>query len=281
MKAMIFAAGLGTRLKPLTDSTPKALLPINGKPMLEHVILKLKDAGFHQIAINVHHLGDQIINFLAANNNFGIQIHISDERDYLLDTGGGIKHAAAFLQGNEPFLIHNVDILSDIDLRALYNHHVETNPLATLLVSKRNTSRYLLFNKENKLCGWRNRETGEVKSFYPDFDPNQYNEYAFSGIHVLSPKIFDWMEEWTGKFSIINFYLSICAKANIHAYADEDLHLIDVGKPELFQEWSPQYVVSRRIEKFSGGNVSCFLLFSGLYLNLFAGYKSMSQLPGI
>ena len=226
MKAMIFAAGLGTRLKPLTDSTPKALLPINGKPMLEHVILKLKDAGFHQIAINVHHLGDQNINFLAANNNFGIQ--------------------TAFLQGNEPFLIHNVDILSDIDLRALYNHHIETNPLATLLVSKRNTSRYLLFNKENKLCGWRNRETGEVKSFYPDFDPNQYNEYAFSGIHVLSPKIFDWMEEWTGKFSIINFYLSICAKANIHAYADEDLHLIDVGKPETLQvaeKWMKTLIV--------------------------------------
>ena len=246
MKAMIFAAGLGTRLKPLTDSTPKALLPINGKPMLEHVILKLKDAGVHQIAINVHHLGDQIINFLAANKNFGIQIHISDERDYLLDTGGGIKHAAAFLQGNEPFLIHNVDILSDIDLRALYNHHIETNPLATLLVSKRNTSRYLLFNKENKLCGWRNRETGEVKSFYPDFDPNQYNEYAFSGIHVLSPKIFDWMEEWTGKFSIINFYLSICAKANIHAYADEDLHLIDVGKPKTLQvaeKWMKTLIV--------------------------------------
>ena len=140
MKAMIFAAGLGTRLKPLTDSTPKALLPINGKPMLEHVILKLKDAGFHQIAINIHHLGDQIINFLAANNNFGIQIHISDERDYLLDTGGGIKHATAFLQGNEPFLIHNVDILSDIDLRALYNHHAETNPLATLLVISSGTS---------------------------------------------------------------------------------------------------------------------------------------------
>ena len=153
MKAMIFAAGLGTRLKPLTDNTPKALIPINGKPMLEHVILKLKDAGFHQIAINIHRLGDQIIDFLAANNNFGVQIYLSDERDYLLDTGGGIKHAAAFLQGNEPFLIHNVDIMSNIDLRALYNHHLEMNPLATLLVSKRNTSRYLLFNKENKLCG--------------------------------------------------------------------------------------------------------------------------------
>ena len=234
MKAMIFAAGLGTRLKPLTDSTQKHY-SYQWKPMLEHVILKLKDAGFHQIAINVHHLGDQIINFLAASNNFRYPDPYLRRADYLLDTGGGIKHATAFLQGNEPFLIHNVDILSDIDLRALYNHHIETNPLATLLVSKRNTSRYLLFNKENKLCGWRNRETGEVKSFYPDFDPNQYNEYAFSGIHVLSPKIFDWMEEWTGKFSIINFYLSICAKANIHAYADEDLHLIDVGKPETLQ----------------------------------------------
>ena len=141
---------------------------------------------------------------------------------------------------------NHVDILSDIDLRALYNHHAETNPLATLLVSKRNTSRYLLFNKENKLCGWRNRETGEVKSFYPDFDPNQYNEYAFSGIHVLSPKIFDWMEEWTGKFSIINFYLSICAKTNIHAYADENLHLIDVGKPETLQvaeKWMKTLIV--------------------------------------
>ena len=203
MKAMIFAAGLGTRLKPLTDSTPKALLPINGKPMLEHVILKLKDAGFHQIAINVHHLGDQIINFLAANNNFGIQIHISDERDYLLDTGGGIKHATAFLQGNEPFLIHNVDILSDIDLRALYNHHIETNPLATYW-SANATLPLSLFNKENKLCGWRNRETGEVKSFYPDFDPNQYNEYAFSGIHVLSPKIFTGWKNGPASFRSIN-----------------------------------------------------------------------------
>lgn len=232
MKAMIFAAGVGSRLKPLTDNTPKALIPVNGKPMLEHIILKLKNAGFDQIVINIHHLGGQIIDFLEANNNFGIQINISDERDYLLDTGGGIKKAARFLAGNEPFLVHNVDIFSDIDLKQLYNHHVETNPLATLLVSKRNTSRYLLFNKENKLCGWRNHETGEVKSFYPNFDPAQYNEYAFSGIHILSPKIFDSMEEWTGKFPIINFYLSICARTNIHAYPAEQLHLIDIGKPE-------------------------------------------------
>ena len=232
MKAMIFAAGLGSRLKPLTDNMPKALIPINGKPMLEHNILKLKDAGFDQIVINIHHFGQQIIDFLEANNNFGVQISISDERDYLLDTGGGIKKAARFLEGDEPFLVHNVDIFSNIDLKELYNHHLEANPLATLLVSKRNTSRYLLFNKENKLCGWRNHETGEVKSFYPHFDPSQYNEFAFSGIHILSPKIFEWMEEWTGKFPIINFYLSICAKTNIHAYPAENLSLIDIGKPE-------------------------------------------------
>lgn len=233
---MIFAAGLGTRLKPLTDTTPKALLPIGGKPMLEHVIQKLKDAGFHQIVINIHHHGQQILDFLEANNNFGIRINISDERDYLLDTGGGIKKAARFLQGNEPFLIHNVDILSNVDLRHLYNKHLETNPLATLLVSKRNTSRYLLFNKENKLCGWRNHDTGEVKSYYPDFDPKQYNEYAFSGVHVVSPQIFEWMEEWTGKFSIINFYLSICAKTNIHAYEMENLRLLDIGKPDTLEK---------------------------------------------
>lgn len=232
MKAMIFAAGLGARLKPLTDSTPKALIPIAGKPMLEHVILKLKAAGFDQIVINIHHLGDQITDFLAANQNFGLHIDISDERDYLLDTGGGIKKAECFLQGNEPFLIHNVDIMSNVDLLQLYNHHRETNSLATLLVSQRNTSRYLLFNKENKLCGWRNHETGEVKSYYPYFDPEQYDEYAFGGIHVISPEIFNWMEEWTGKFSIINFYLSICARTNIQAYPAENLRLLDIGKPD-------------------------------------------------
>lgn len=232
MKAMIFAAGLGTRLKPLTDTVPKALLPIGGKPMLEHVILKLKAAGFDHLVINIHHHGQQIIDFLEQNNNFGLWIDVSDERDYLLDTGGGIKKAQRLLDGNEPFLVHNVDIISDIDLRQLYNEHGRVNPLATLLVSKRETSRYLLFNKENRLCGWRNKATGEIKSYYPDFSPEMYAEYAFSGIHVLSPRIFDWLEEWTGKFSIINFYLSIAAKTDIRAYPAQDLRLIDVGKPE-------------------------------------------------
>lgn len=240
MKAMIFAAGMGTRLKPLTDNTPKALIPIGGKPMLEHIILKLKNAGFDQLVINIHHEGQQILDFLSANNNFGVHIDISDERDYLLDTGGGIKKAIQFLDGKEPFLVHNVDIFSNVDLKQIYDQHKATNPLATLLVSKRNTSRYLLFNEKNLLCGWRNHETGEVKSYYPDFDPLQYNEYAFGGIHVISPKVFEWMDEWTGKFPIINFYLSICAHTQIQAYPAENLRLLDIGKPEALEkaeEW--------------------------------------------
>lgn len=236
MKAMIFAAGLGSRLKPLTDTTPKALLPIAGKPMLEHIILKLKAAGFDEIVINIHHLGRQILDFLASRDNFGVKISISDEQDYLLDTGGGIKKATCFLEGDEPFLVHNVDILSNVDVRKLYDTHLQTKALATLLVSKRDTSRYLLFNKEDKLCGWRNRETGEVKSFYPYFDPEQHTEYAFGGIHVISPDIFHWMDEWTGKFSIINFYLSICAKTTIQAYPAENLRLLDIGKPDTLQK---------------------------------------------
>lgn len=244
MKAMIFAAGMGTRLKPMTDNTPKALIPIGGKPMLEHLIVKLKKAGFSELVINIHHEGQQIIDFLAANDNFGVHIDISDERNYLLDTGGGIKNAARFLEGNEPFLVHNVDIISNVDLGQLYETHMQTNPLATLLVSKRNTSRYLLFNDKNQLCGWRNHETGEVKSYYPDFDPALYNEYAFGGIHVLSPEIFEWMDEWTGKFPIINFYLSICAKTNLQAYPLDNLQLLDIGKPEALakaEEWLEQY----------------------------------------
>lgn len=236
MKALIFAAGRGNRLKPLTDTTPKALVPVDGKPMLEHVILKLKAAGFDRIAINIHHLGQQIIDFLRANDNFGVEIYLSDEREYLLDTGGGIKHAEPFLNGNEPFLVHNVDIFSNVDLQRLYQHHIENKALATLLVSQRKTSRYLLFNNDNRLCGWRNRETGEVKSYYPYFDPEQYKAYAFSGIHVISPEIFRWMEEWTGKFSIIQFYLSICARTNIQACEYPGLKLLDVGKPETLAQ---------------------------------------------
>ena len=131
MKAMIFAAGLGTRLKPVTDTIPKALVPVNGKPLLEHIILKIKNAGFDEIIVNVHHFPDQIIEFIELNNQFGIRIEISDERDRLLETGGGIKKAEWFFDDNQPFLVHNVDILSNLDLKKLYTNHLKSNSMAT------------------------------------------------------------------------------------------------------------------------------------------------------
>src|ERR1035437_430043 len=158
MKAMIFAAGLGTRLKPITDNLPKALVPITGKPLLEHTILKLKSAGFDEIIVNIHHFPDQIIDFLKVNNNFGIRIEVSDERDQLLDTGGGIRKAKQFFDNGEPFLVHNVDILSNVDLAELYNQHLRTNSLATLVVSQRDTFRYLLFDNNLRLNGWINEK---------------------------------------------------------------------------------------------------------------------------
>ncbi|MGB1243748.1 MAG: sugar phosphate nucleotidyltransferase, partial [Chitinophagales bacterium] len=164
MKAMIFAAGLGTRLRPLTNDKPKALVEVNGKPLLEIVILQLKRYGFRDIVVNVHYFAKQIIRFLEAKNNFGIHIQISDESDLLLETGGGLQKAKHFLcSDDEPFLVHNVDILSDINLKALYQSHLEGSPLATLVVRNRKTSRYLLFDETNRLCGWKNVKTGEVR----------------------------------------------------------------------------------------------------------------------
>lgn len=229
MKAMIFAAGLGTRLKPLTNTMPKALVPVAGKPMLEHVILKLKAAGFNEIVINVHHFAQQIIDFLKANDNFGIQIHISDETGALLDTGGGVKKAAPHF--NEPFLVHNADILSNVDLNELYDFHLRSGSDATLLVSPRQTKRYLLFDPTNRLCGWINKETLQTKPMGFIYQPGIQKEYAFGGIHIISPTLFKYMEnDWTGKFSIMDFYLQICKKAHIGSYAKEDLQLIDIGK---------------------------------------------------
>jgi NDP-sugar pyrophosphorylase family protein len=236
MKAMLFAAGLGTRLKPLTDTMPKAMVPIAGKPLLEHVILKLKASGFDEIIVNVHHFADQIIDFLKEKNNFGIHIEISDEREMLLETGGGIKKAASFFNDNKPFLVHNVDILSDIDLNALYNAHIEKNAFASLLVSKRITSRYLLFDGEDKLQGWINEKTGETKSPLINFNPLHYDKYAFAGIHVISPEVFNYMNNWEGKFSIIDFYLSIADKVKIQGYSPNELNMIDVGKLDSLNE---------------------------------------------
>lgn len=232
-EAMIFAAGLGTRLRPLTDNLPKALVPVGGKPMLEHVILRLKAAGFTHIVINVHHFGQKIIDFLEEKKNFGVAIDISDERDALLDTGGGIRKAAGYFRKGNSVLVHNVDILSGADLAGLYEIHNGSQAAASLWVSKRSTSRYLLFDGQNRLCGWENTKTGEVKSPFPGFCPTRYEAYAFGGIHVISSALLERMQEWEEKFSVIDFYLSVAGEAEIRACpAPAGVFWMDLGKPE-------------------------------------------------
>ena len=235
MNALIFAAGLGTRLKPITDTKPKALVSIGGKTLLEHTVLKLKDAGFDHIVVNVHHFADQIIEFLRANQNVGIDIRISDERGQLLETGGGIRKAAPLL-GDQPFLIHNVDILSDTDVAALYKKHLQSGADATLLVSKRHSSRALLFDKQGLLAAWRNKTTGEVRTPYEDLDLSKLDEFAFSGIHVFSPSLFPLMENYPDKFPIMDFYLKECAHVELKASVADHLKLIDVGKLDSIAE---------------------------------------------
>ena len=235
MKAMIFAAGLGTRLKPLTDTIPKALIPIAGKPLLEHVILKLKAAGFNEIIVNVHHFPDQVIDFLQSKNNFDIHIVVSDERDLLLDTGGAVRKASWFFDDGKPFLVHNVDILSNVDLKVLYDEHAASRSIATLVVSKRNTFRYLLFNEDKRLCGWINEKTGETKPVVFN-DISGFNKLAFAGIQMLSPDVFKLMENLNPKFPIMDFYLSNAQHQVIKGYVPPDLHMLDVGKLDILDE---------------------------------------------
>ena len=243
MKAMIFAAGLGTRLRPLTDHMPKALVPVAGVPMLQRVILRLKEAGFDDIVINIHHFGEQILDFLKANNDFGVRIRISDERGELLDTGGGILKARPLLDDGEPFLIHNADILTHIDLAAFYCHHVESGADATLLTNHRQTARYLLADGSNRLCGWVNKSTGETLPPGTPYEEGRYNELAFGCVHVLSPSVFGYMGRgrWTGKFSIIPFYIDICRQARIQCYPIDTEGWFDVGKPETLAQAEAYY----------------------------------------
>lgn len=230
-QAMIFAAGLGTRLKPLTDTMPKALVKVGGEPLLWHVVMKLKAAGFERIVVNVHHFADQIEDYIKANNGFGLDIRISDERNGLLETGGGIKAARALFDPQSPILIHNVDILSNVDVSRLYDSASEAD--ATLLVSPRVTKRYLLFDESMRLNGWKNIETGERKGPCTTVNPQMY---AFSGIHVFSPRLFSLMDEWPERFGIIDFYLKACADRPISGYLKDDLHLLDVGKLDSLHE---------------------------------------------
>ena len=232
---MIFAAGLGTRLKPITDNLPKALVPIAGKPLLEHIILKLIRSGFDEIIVNVHHFPDLIIDFLKSKNYFGIRIEISDERNYLLDTGGGIRNAAWFLDDGKSFLVHNVDILSNVDLQKLYQKHLQTNSLATLVVSERDTFRYLLFDDDLKLKGWVNEKSGELKPIGFK-NPQLYKKLAFSGIQILSPEIFRLMNDLQPKFPVMDFYLSNIKTQNITGFIPDNYRMIDVGKLDVLGE---------------------------------------------
>lgn len=238
---LIFAAGLGTRLKPITDTMPKAMVPVGGKPLVQRLLEKLRREGFSQVVINVHHFADQIEGFVKANDGFGLDVRFSDERAMLLDTGGGVRRAARLFDSpHQPFLIHNVDILSHVRLARFLDKSVEgldlSLPFARLLVSRRKTSRYLLFNEENRLVGWTNIQTGEVKTPYPHLEVARMKKYAFSGIHVFSPRLLPWMESWGERFPVIDFYLSVCHQVPIYGSFRPVLKLLDVGKLDSLEQ---------------------------------------------
>ena len=234
MKAMIFAAGLGTRLKPITDSLPKALVPICGKPLLEHVLEKLEAAGYDDIVVNTHHFAELIHDYVADRKGIA-KISISHEKDLLLDTGGGVRRAEPLLVGSGRFLVHNVDIISNLDLEA-FAAAARDDSVSTLVVSERKTSRYLLFDDDLRLVGWTDVRTGEVKSPFPGLDPSRCRKLAFSGIHMMTDKVFPLMEGWSEKFPIIDFYLKIAADHPVHGYIPEAFSMIDVGKLDTLAE---------------------------------------------
>ena len=227
MEAMIFAAGLGTRLRPLTNNKPKALVEINGKTLLEIVITKLKIEGISRIIINVHHFANDVIQFIKDRNYFDIDIVFSNEKDELLDTGGGLKVASQYFSKNTDILVYNVDILSDIDINEMYNYHKKSTAIATLAVRNRETSRYLLFDKNNILCAWENVKTNEKK--FSRQSETELNRLAFSGIHILSPEFFEKISE-NGVFSIIDVYLRLAKNNYIQAYNHSSTFWLDLGK---------------------------------------------------
>ena len=246
MKAMIFAAGLGTRLRPLTDTRPKALIEVNGTSLLEIVIQRLKHHGFRELVLNVHYLAEQILEFLEDKCNFDLDIQISDETSLLLDTGGALKKAACFLDDGQPFLVHNVDTLSDIDLTDFYHFHCgRPESLASLAVSERPSTRCLLFDRQQGLCAWHNRKSGETKWARTVSDTPQ--EFAFSGLHVIDPKIFSCMPD-REVFSIIDVYLQLAGTENIQAYPHDHRLWVDVGKKDQLERAGE---ILRQIEKSS------------------------------
>jgi NDP-sugar pyrophosphorylase family protein len=245
MKAMIFAAGLGTRLKPLTDTCPKALVKVGDKPMLQHTIEHLIQHGFDEIIINIHYLGNQIKDFLEQHHNFGIRIEISDETNEILETGGGLLKAQHFFDDEMPFVLCNADVFTNINLTGFYEYHQENKALATLAVRNRKSSRYLLFDDNDILFGWENVKSNEVKiprkipaeikAKLKDFETYPLHEFAFSGYHIISPEIFKHNQR-DGKFSMIDWYLDICNQHTIKAYHHDNDVWIDIGSPEELQK---------------------------------------------
>ncbi|MDE7376782.1 MAG: NTP transferase domain-containing protein [Muribaculaceae bacterium] len=234
MKALVFAAGLGTRLRPLTDNKPKALVEVGGVPMLERVINKLIDSGITELAVNVHHFPDQIIDFLA-NRHFPINILVSDERHLLLDTGGGLLAAATMLGTDEPILIHNADILTDFDIAEIKEEHARSGAAASLLVSERQTSRYLLFDNDNRMCGWTNDKTGEILP--SSLITTNLTRKAFGGVHIAGPELLsdlaNYAKDKEPAFPIMPYYIDACQRLKIKGFTPSTPYMWhDIGKPE-------------------------------------------------
>lgn len=230
---MILAAGFGTRLRPITDTTPKALIPVGGVPMVERVARRLIAAGATRLIVNTHHHASQIEAFLREHDGFGVEVSISNESEEVLETGGGLRHAAPFFQRDAPFFLHTVDVISDCDLQSIYAAHQQWQPIATLAVNNRESSRYFLFDDDG-LCGHGNDNTGVVRHARPAVGPQR--KMSFCGIHVIAPRMFDLMIE-RGKFSIIDLYLRLAA--NGERLLPHDIsrsQWIDIGKPEQLQQ---------------------------------------------
>ena len=231
MKAMLFASGLGTRLKPFTDKHPKALAEVNGKTLLEHNIRYLQRFGIEDVIVNVHHFADQIIQVLNDSNGFGSWVTISDERDEVLETGGGLKKAAPYFEHEDNFVVMNVDVLTNLDLNKMIEAHTASDAMATLAVMKRASSRQLLFDEHMMLCGWTNNNTGEQKIVR---EVLEMQPLAFSGIQVLNNRMLDI--PFKGKFSIIDLYLHNARENIIRGYNHTGNIFIDVGKPDSLEK---------------------------------------------
>ena len=225
---MILAAGLGTRLKPFTDHHPKALAQINGKSLLQRNIEYLQQCGIFQVIVNTHHFASQIEHAILENEGWGSQITISHEEE-VLETGGGLKYAAPYFKDCEYFVLMNADVLTNMPLKKMIAQHAANKPLSTVATSNRSTSRYLLFDEKEQLCGWQNRNTGEIKMARP---AENYTQQAFSGIHIISNRLLTCLDTFEGKFSIIDVYLQYASGNTIQAFKHDGYLFVDVGKPE-------------------------------------------------